>query len=58
MILNHKKIIFLILSLFVLTGCTINYNLIIDNNEITEKITLINENIEITDDTLNTIKDD
>lgn len=58
MILNHKKIIFLILSLFLLTGCTINYNLIIDNNEITEKITLIDENIEITDDTLNTIKDD
>ena len=44
MILNHKKIIFLILSLFLLTGCTVDYELIITNG-VTESVYINNTDI-------------
>lgn len=57
MILNHKKIIFLILSLFLLTGCTVDYELIITNG-VTESVYINNTDIILNQEILNTIKDD
>lgn len=58
MIFNSKKIIILLISLFLLTGCTVNYELLIVNNNITESIYVSNNNIILNQNILSTIKDD
>ena len=44
-----KKNIFLVLILFVLTGCTANYEIEINNNKIKEKLTVLENNVELFD---------
>lgn len=58
MIFNNKKVIFLVISLFLLTGCTVHYNLSINYNNIIEYVVLQNSDVAISDDMFSTINDD
>ena len=44
-----KKIIFMLIVLLFLTGCTANYELQINNNKIKEKLTVLETNLELVD---------